>query len=177
MSIEKIKDDTGEIIDDSSCDREEGQESEVISPYCTSNIGSPLYYPIKYKFNPEINSMVAYFDDPLDLQAMIDASKDSCDIISIVKRALAGDVTVLNVNPNAQYMDISGMPNNLNDANKFFADSIENWDNLDPEFKALFDNDINKLKDSINDNSYMDIVNAHFNKENEQKSGDEGDAK
>lgn len=140
-----------------------------------SSSGSKYYTPIEYVYDESCKCMVPKFGKKINRYEMIQASKPSCDINYIVKRALAGDMTALNVRT-PQYGDISDMPDNLNDLNALQKNSISGFDSLDSNIKALFDNDIDKFISAIGDGSYVDTINNYvssLNKKTEEvKEGD-----
>lgn len=133
------------------------KESEVVKGVSSS--GSPLYHPLKYKWSEEDKCMVPYFDKPLNRYEMIQASKDSTDIHAIINIVKLGDVSVLNVNPGVDDIDVSEMPNNINDAVQLQSNVMNQFINLDPKLRALFNNDFNEFSKAVSDNTYIDIIN------------------
>lgn len=137
-----------------------------------SSCGSNLYYPIKYKWSEEDGCMVPYFDKPLNRYEMIQASKDSTDIHAIINRVKLGDVSVLNVMPGVDDIDVSEIPNNINDAVQLQSSVMNQFVNLDPKLRALFNNDFNEFSKAVSDNTYIDIINKSLvavNNESEVK--------
>lgn len=125
-----------------------------------SSSGSKFYTPIDYQYDEKSKGFVPVFGKKINRYEMIQASKPSCDINYIVKRALAGDMTALNVKtPN--YADISDMPDNLNELNELNKNSIGSFDTLDNNIKALFNNNVDTFINAIEDGSYVDIINNY----------------
>lgn len=141
-----------------------------------SNCGTRLYYKIKYKWSEEDKCMVPYFDKPVDMFKMIQASKNATDINAIVQRAAAGDVSVINVK-NGAYEDISEIPDNLNDMHNLNIEAINSFSKLDPKLQVLFDNDFNKFAAAVADGSYITTINNVIlaNNKVEEKPESDGD--
>lgn len=135
---------------------------EVVVEVVTSS-GSDLYYPIKYKWSEEDKCMVPYFDKPLNRYEMIQAAKDSTDIHAIINRVKLGDISVLNVNPpinqGDEIVDVSNIPDNINEATQLQSSAINQFYSLDPNIRALFDNDVSKFSKAISDGTYISIIN------------------
>ena len=132
-----------------------------------SSSGSRLYHPIEYKYSEDDKCFVPYYGKPIDRYAMIQAMAPSCDINYIVKRALAGDITALNVRTSS-YADISDIPDNLNDLHEFENMSQKRFNNLDPQIKNLFDNDFIKFSESVEDGTINDIISKFMDSKNEK---------
>ena len=136
------------------------KENKVVS-----SSGSRYYTPIEYVYDEELKLMVPKFGKKLDRYAMIQASKPSCDINYIVKRALAGDYSALNVRvPN--YADISDVPDNLNDLHAFNAEALNNFYKLDPNIRKLFNNNVDTFIEALNNGTYAGIISNALNIEN-----------
>ena len=80
-------------------------------------------------------------DDPKPIYDMIQAHRDETEIERIVKRAMQGDMSVLNAMA-GQYMDISGAPNSLAEAQQVIINAKRDFDKLDPEIRKKFDNNV-----------------------------------
>lgn len=78
-------------------------------------------------------------DNPKPIYEMIQAHKEQCEIERIVKRALNGDSSVLNA-MNGQYLDITGAPQSLAHAQQIIFNAKRQFEELDPETKAKFEN-------------------------------------
>lgn len=80
-------------------------------------------------------------DNPKPIYEIIQASREQCEIERIVKRALNGDMSVLNA-MEAQYIDITGAPKSLAHAQQIIINAKNDFDKLDPETKKKFDNNV-----------------------------------
>lgn len=138
-----------------------------------SSSGSPLYYPLKYKWSDEDKCMVPYFDKPLNRYDMIQASKDSTDIHAIINRVKLGDVSVLNVMPGTDDIDVSEIPNNINDAVQLQSSVMNQFASLDPKLRELFNNDFNEFSKAVSDNTYIDIINKGLQPKSNESDGAE----
>ena len=143
-------------------------------PVGVSSSGSRYYYQVKYKYDEESKCHVPYFDKPLNMFEMIQASKSSVDINTIVKRAQVGDLAVLHLGEKP-YGDVSNIPDNLNDLNEMNLQAVNQFISLDPSIRILFDNDVNKFSKAIEDGTYIDTINKAFAPKKEQKVEDKKD--
>lgn len=108
----------------------------------------------------------------LDLDAMIQAAKESTDIAAIVARAKSGDESVLNVNPGI-IGDATALPKDIYDykaMNDLYDRVAGSFDNLPEGLKAMFDNDANKYLNAILDNTANSIVSKYKETQNSQES-------
>lgn len=80
-------------------------------------------------------------DNPKPIYEMIQASREQCEIERIVKRALNGDMTALNA-IEGHYMDITGAPRSLAQAQQIIINAKNDFDKLDAETKKKFDNNV-----------------------------------
>ena len=124
--------------------------------------GTGIVYHIDYEYSIKDKCMVPVLSKPIDQYAMIQASKSSCDINVILNRAKAGDISVLNVNPNAAYTDISEVPDNLNDAHEAMQRAKDNWNNLPEEARAIFNNDYMVMAEAVEKGTYNQIMQDYF---------------
>lgn len=145
------------------------QENVKKEEFLYSNSGSKYYKHIDYKYSLKDKCMVPYEKDAVNQYEMIQASKSSCDINIIINRMKAGDLSVINVNPNAAYMDISEIPNNINDANEMINNSIETFNSLHPAIKTLFNNDYLTMAEAIQNGTYEKIISDFGKALNEKK--------
>ena len=135
-----------------------------------SSSGSKFYIPVVYKYSEEDKCFIPVEGKKVNRYEMIQASKSSCDINYIVKRALAGDNTALNVRV-PQYADVSEVPDNLNDLHEMNIEAINNFSKLDPNIKKLFNNDVQTFINAVSDGSYINVINNALNvKEEVQES-------
>lgn len=91
------------------------EKVEEKTKVCSSS-GTKNYFKVQYKYDEQSKCHVPYFDKPIDMFQMIQASKASVDITTIVQRATLGDMTVLHLGEKP-YGDIADIPDNLNDLN------------------------------------------------------------
>lgn len=80
-------------------------------------------------------------DNPKPIYEMIQASREQCEIERIVKRAMEGDLSVLNA-MEGQYIDITGAPKSLAHAQQIIINAKNDFDKLDTETKKKFDNNV-----------------------------------
>lgn len=80
-------------------------------------------------------------DNPKPIYEMIQASREQCEIERIVKRALNGDTSVLNA-MEGQYIDITGAPSSLAQAQQIIINAKRQFEELDTETKKKFDNNV-----------------------------------
>lgn len=80
-------------------------------------------------------------DNPRPIYEMIQAHREECEIERIVKRALNGDVNALSA-IEGQYLDLTGAPKSLADAQQIIINAKRDFDKLDAETKKKFDNNV-----------------------------------
>lgn len=80
-------------------------------------------------------------DNPRPIYEIIQASRDQCEIERIVKRAMEGDTSVLEA-MKGQYIDITGAPKSLAQAQQIIINAKNDFDKLDTETKKKFDNNV-----------------------------------
>lgn len=78
-------------------------------------------------------------DREVNIYEAIQASAESCEIETILRRASEGDMSVLNM-VNGQYMDITGAPASLAEAQRFVIRAKAQFDELPKEIRAKFEN-------------------------------------
>lgn len=83
-----------------------------------------------------------------NLFEFVQASKDETQIYNIIARYQRGDVNALHQRV-GQYMDVVGMPTNLLEAQRVMHDVQRKFDNLAPDIKSKFDNDVNVFVDVV----------------------------
>lgn len=152
------------------CEVKQDNLSEVVG---VSSSGSRFYTPIEYEYSEKDKCFIPKFGKKINRYDMIQASKPSCDINYIVKRAIAGDFTALNVKtPN--YVDISEVPDNLNDLHQMNVEAINGFYKLDPAIRTLFNNDVDYFIDCMNNGKVNDIIKAGLTPVNEDSKKEEG---
>ena len=125
-----------------------------------SNPGSHYKQDILYKFDVKANCMVPYLGDKYDLYEQIQLAKTQVDLDMIIKRAKAGDTSVLNVRQ-ANYADVSNIPDNLNDLNDLYHGIDDNFNKLSQPIKDLFGNNIDVFASAVADGSYQDKISNY----------------
>lgn len=78
-------------------------------------------------------------DRAVNIYEKIQASKDQCEIENILRRATEGDQNVLNI-VNGQYMDITGAPSSLAEAQQFVIRAKNEFEQLPKDIRAKFEN-------------------------------------
>lgn len=149
-------------------------KTEIVKDEFISNPGSHFKQDILYKYDVKCNYMVPYFGDKYDLYEKIQLAKSQVDLDMIIKRAKAGDTSVLNVNV-AHYGDISNIPNNMNDLNDLYRSIDSSFNSLPKEIKVLFGSDVEVFSSAVANGSYQDTINNFLNtlkKSDEKKEGE-----
>lgn len=77
------------------------------------------------------NKKVAIYD-------LIQSHKEECEIENIIRRAVEGDYSILQKR-HGQFMDITGMPSSIAEAQQFIMDMKEEFNTLPKEIKAKFE--------------------------------------
>lgn len=106
------------------------------------NISSPTGEKIALEHREEIGlngKRVLIRDRKVNIYDKIQASRESCEIQTILRRAAEGDMSVLNI-VNGQYLDITGAPTSLAQAQQFVIRAKSEFDQLPKEMKNLFNN-------------------------------------
>lgn len=96
-------------------------------------------------------------DNPKPIYEMIQAHKDSCDIERIVKRAINGDLSVLNA-MDGQYIDITGAPASLAHAQQIIINAKEQFNKLDADTKAKFENNPEVFVATVGTDKWNEIM-------------------
>lgn len=151
MSTTKIKEDTGEIINDNSCYREEimfnsvfykptnlvdqdlSRETEEIfeevAPYAVDVATGKLLNETSV---PKIISKGF-----INVHEKIQTFAKECDIYSILEKyAASGDITLLSARE-AGYGDLSDLPTNLNDFAQYVGSNFKVLDELNPDLAKM----------------------------------------
>ena len=69
---------------------------------------------------------------------LIQSHKEECEIENIIRRAVEGDYSILQKR-HGQYMDITGMPSSIAEAQQFIMDMKNEFELLPKEIKAKFE--------------------------------------
>lgn len=77
------------------------------------------------------NKKVAIYD-------LIQSHKEECEIENIIRRAVEGDYSILQKR-HGQFMDITGMPSSIAEAQQFIMDMKNEFELLPKEVKAKFE--------------------------------------
>lgn len=134
--------------------------NEKVTEKYVSSSGSHIKQDIKYKFDVKANCMVPYYGEKYDQYERIQLAKTQVDLDMIIKRAKAGDTSVLNVKQ-ANYVDISKLPDNLNDLNDLYHSIDSNFNSLPKEIKNLFGDDVEVFSKAVSNGSYQDTINNY----------------
>lgn len=144
---------------------------EQIKPYsckpraarCTETpLGDKFYTKAKLSFDPVTGDRIAEPGEQINLDAYIQASQASTDIVTIVSKFLAGDETVLNVRQDGISGDLSTLPCDINDmvsGQKLMAKAEAAFMSLPPEIRDLFDGDVNKYFNAVLEKTAEKTVN------------------
>lgn len=96
-------------------------------------------------------------NNPKPIYEMIQASREQCEIERIVKRAMQGDLSVLNA-MDGQYIDITGAPASLAHAQQIIINAKEQFNKLDKETKKKFDNNVEIFIATAGSKEWCDIM-------------------
>lgn len=77
------------------------------------------------------NKKIAIYD-------LIQSHKEECEIENIIRRAVEGDYSILQKR-HGQFMDITGMPSSIAEAQQFIMDMKEEFEQLPKDIKAKFE--------------------------------------
>lgn len=103
-----------------------------------------------------------------DLNAFIQASKESTLVYNILDRFQRGDVGVLD-KVRGFFADVTDMPNSLMEAHQLVTRIANGFDSLPSDIKSEFGNDVNGMLKAIDDGKFSEIL-SKFTK-NEPKPG------
>lgn len=116
----------------------------------------------EYFIDKETGEKMAKPGQKVDWDAYIQASRDACDLSSIVARYLSGDVSVINVNPGAGfYGDLAAMPTNINEVQDLADRCKTGYDKLDPEVKAIFGDSFENFYNAVLSNTVESKIQAY----------------
>lgn len=108
-------------------------------------------------------------DNPKPIYEMIQASREQCEIERIVRRALNGDVSVLNA-VEGQYIDITGAPKSLAHAQQIIINAKNDFDKLNTETKKKFDNNVEIFIATAGSKEWLDKMGITEKLEREEKA-------
>lgn len=140
--------------------------------------GDKYYTGVKLSIDPDTGVKVAEPGDRINLDAYIQASAASTDIVSIIQRLQQGDTSVINVRQDGIEGDITQLPKNINDVMAIggLSDKArEGFNNLPEGIKALFDNDPSVFFDAVLQNK-VDAIIAQYKPPVEESKKEEGGA-
>lgn len=108
-------------------------------------------------------------DNPKPIYEMIQASREQCEIERIVKRAMQGDISVLNA-MEGQYIDITGAPQSLAHAQQIIINAKNDFEKLDPETKKKFENNVEIFIATAGSKDWLDKMGITDKLERAQKA-------
>lgn len=146
-------------------------EARIDENIFCSNVGSHFRQDVCYKWSEKDNCMIPYFGDKYSLYDKIQLAKSQVDIDMILKRAKAGDTSVLHVR-NEYYGDISDIPDNMNDLHQLNESISKSFDTLDPNIKALFNNDLGVFSQAVANGSFNDTINSYLESLKKSEKGE-----
>lgn len=148
------------------------QKQEMKSTRVYSSVGSGKSRHVEYKWSDKFNCMIPFMGDEFNLYEQIQLSKTSCDLDMIIKRAKAGDTSVLNVRAGS-YADVSTIPDNLNDLNALHNRINDSFNNFPKEIKDLFGGKLDNFSNAVADGSYEKTINDYYTAINQNKQDKE----
>ena len=105
--------------------------------------------------------------EPFDVDAYIQSFKDDVDIYKILEKAfLSGDASLLNRNMAGAYGDISNIPDNFNDIQNQFGDSVEALAGLDQNIVSDIVNSEKNVNDIVEQINKKDVVDNNNTTDN-----------
>ena len=108
-------------------------------------------------------------DNPKPIYEIIQASREQCEIERIVRRAMQGDTNVLNA-MQGQYIDITGAPKSLAQAQQIIINAKYDFEKLDTETKKKFDNNVEVFIAEAGTKEWMDKMGYTEKLERAQKA-------
>lgn len=108
------------------------------------DLWSPTGDKVQYEHTPHMGldgKRKLIKDNPKPIYEMIQAHREQCEIERIIKRAMNGDMSVLNA-IEGQYIDITGAPKSLAHAQQIIINAKNDFEKLDIETKKKFDNNV-----------------------------------
>lgn len=108
-------------------------------------------------------------DNKKPIYEMIQASREQCEIERIIKRALEGDTSVLNA-MEGQYIDITGAPKSLAQAQQIIINAKRTFEELDTETKKKFDNNVEIFIAQAGTKEWCDKMGISDQLERQQKA-------
>lgn len=94
-----------------------------------------------------------------DFNALIQASKDSCDVYKILDRFQRGDLSVLE-KVKGFFADVTDMPSSLMEAHQLVNKVAKSFDSLPAKVKDAFNNDVNGMLASIEKGDFGKILST-----------------
>lgn len=172
MATEKVVNNDGEIIRPYSCKPRAARETQT-------PLGSKWKISAKLSIDPVTGARIAEPGEKIDLDAYVQASKASTDIVGIIAKLKAGDESVINVRQGF-YGDSTILPKDINDINsieKMNKSARESFDKLPAEVKKLFNNDPSKFFSAVLDKSAEVTIAAYVDslKKIEESNKEKGD--
>lgn len=96
----------------------------------------------------------------IDWYGYIQASRDSCDLSTIIARYLSGDSSVINVNA-PFYGDIASMPRNVNEVEDLANRIKDGYENFSDEIKGIFNNNFEEFYNAVLNNQVDEKLSAY----------------
>lgn len=96
----------------------------------------------------------------IDWFGYIQASRDSCDLSTIIARYLSGDSSVINVNAPI-YGDLAAMPRNVNEVQDLANRIKYGYDNFSDEIKGVFNNNFEEFYNAVLNNQVDAKLSAY----------------
>lgn len=156
MATEKVVNNDGEVIRPYSCKPRAARETFTPS-------GERYKISAKLSIDPVSGKKIAEPGEKLDLDAYIQASKASTDIVTIVQKLKAGDESVINVRQGF-YGDSTILPKDINDINaieKMNESARLSFEKLPDDIKSLFNNDPSKFFSAVLDQSAENVIQSY----------------
>ena len=182
------KEDTGEVIDNSTCSsgQRQGGQGQVIfrtmwfNPYGIKSFDLSNEYEEIFEEVPpftvdvETGKLLNDTNQPkliskgfVNVNERIQSYAKECDIYSILERfAASGDTSLINAR-DCQFGDVSDIPRNLNDIALYTKSLLNNLDNINPELaKMIMDSNVSPADIEKKANDIYQSRIDEFNKAN-----------
>lgn len=136
-----------------------------------SDSGSPFMDQLDYEVKEGFDLPVPFVKGQINFYELIQSSKASTDIASILARAKQ-DPSVLQVSEGF-YGDITQTPNSLMEAAALGTATKESFDNLSDDVKALFGNDYNTFYQMVLSNVVDKVISDQVQLKAKEKEGED----
>lgn len=140
--------------------------------YTNENLSTPSGDKIQYEHREEIDKngkRKLIKDVAINIYDKIQASREQCEIETILRKATEGDMSVLSM-VNGNYIDVTDAPSSLAEAQQFVIRAKTEFDSLPEETKKKFDNNAEMYVAQYGTKTWEDATGITALKEAEAKN-------